>query len=66
MNLSTILGFVAAIVVFFATVFLSLQNSEVLLDGKSALMVVGGTFAVSVVCFSLKKILLLLEIIQIS
>ena len=29
MNLSTILGFVAAIVVFFATVFFSLQNSSV-------------------------------------
>lgn len=62
MNLSTILGFVSAIVVFFATVFLSLQNSEVLLDGKSALMVIGGTFAVSVVCFSLKKILLLVKV----
>jgi chemotaxis protein MotA len=62
MNYSTIIGFIAAIVVFFATVFLSLQNAEVLLDGKSALMVLGGTFAVSVVCFSLKKILLLIKV----
>ena len=62
MNLNTIIGFIAAISVFFTTVYLSLRNATVLLDGQSALIVIGGTIAVSVICFSLDKIVMLLKV----
>lgn len=62
MNLSTLIGFVTAFCVFFATVYLSLQNAYVLLDGKSALMVLGGTIAASFVCFSIKDVMKLFKI----
>lgn len=62
MNLNTVIGFIAAISVFFTTVFLSLKNASVLLDGKSALIVLGGTIAVAVICFSLDKIVMLIKV----
>ena len=60
--MGAIYGFIGAIVVFFATVYLSFQNPVVMLDFKSALIVVGGTIAASVMAFPLRKIWHLLKV----
>ena len=61
MDLFKLFGFIAALSIFAFTVYLSVSNASVLLDQKSALMVLGGTIAVSFVCFSfgdIKKLLI--------
>lgn len=62
MNLSTTAGFLLSSAVFFASCFLSINNPSVLIDPQSLLVVVGGTMAVSFICFPLNEITGLLKV----
>ncbi len=56
MNLSTLLGLVASLTVFILAVFTSSKNFMLFLDFHAILIVIGGTIAASLVCFSLPRI----------
>lgn len=63
MNFSTLLGFLASLTVFLAAIFLSSSsNMGVFLDTHAILVVVGGTIAASLVCFSLPQVIGLLKV----
>lgn len=62
MNFSTMLGFLASAGVFVAAVFMSSANFSIFLDLHAFLIVVGGTGAASLVCFSLPKVLALFRV----
>lgn len=62
MNLGTLLGFVSAMTVFVASVIMSFSNASAVLDVHAALIVVGGTAAVALICFPLPQILSLLRV----
>jgi chemotaxis protein MotA len=61
-NRSTTVGFLTAGFVFVASVMLSLDNWTVLIDFNSALIVIGGTIATSLICFSFSDIKKLLRV----
>ena len=54
--MSAIYGFIIAFTVFFTAVWLSFENPMVMLDGKSFLIVFGGTLAASIIAFPVKRI----------
>lgn len=62
MNLSTFLGFIFALLVFGATVIMSFSNAKVILDLHAALIVIGGTVAVTLICFPIGRITNLLRV----
>lgn len=62
MNISTLIGFAASFAVFGFAVFTSARNFSVYLNGHAILVVLGGTFAASSVCFSLPKVFGLLKV----
>lgn len=53
MNLSSIIGVAAALVVFFVAIFTSTSAWGIFLDPHGILIVVGGTIAASLICFKL-------------
>ena len=51
MNFATFVGFVFAVIVFVGTSLMTFRNSSVMLDMHAALIVMGGTVAVALICF---------------
>jgi chemotaxis protein MotA len=62
MNIGTLLGFLAALAVFCASVAMAFQNAGVIFDIHAGLIVVGGTVAVGLICFSPGQIWSLLKV----
>lgn len=62
MNISTLLGVVASAVIFVLSIFLALDDTSGFLDFNSALIVIGGSGAITLVCFPLEKLMTLLKI----
>ena len=62
MNVGTLLGFIASLAVFVISVIMSFSNASVILDVHAALIVLGGTFAVTLVCFPIQQIASLLKV----
>lgn len=62
MNFSTIIGFLAATAVFVASIVMAFSNARAVLDIHAALIVVGGTAAVALICFPLPQIINLLRV----
>lgn len=56
MNISTLIGFAASLVVFVIALAMSSDNPMVFADMHALLIVVGGTMAASLVCFSLPQV----------
>jgi chemotaxis protein MotA len=56
MNFSTLIGFGASLTVFVVAMLMSTDNSRVFADAHAMLIVVGGTMAASLVCFSLPQV----------
>lgn len=61
MNFSSILGVIAALVVFFASILTATKSREIFLDPHAILIVVGGTVAASLICFPLSTYFVLLK-----
>lgn len=57
MNFSSFIGLVASAVVFVSALMMSAHNYKVFLDTHAILIVVGGTMAVSCICFPLGKVI---------
>lgn len=51
MNLSSLVGIIAALTVFFVSIFTATQAREVFLDPHGILIVIGGTAAAGLICF---------------
>ena len=62
MNLGTFVGFMIAFVVFGMTIVMSFKNVGVILDVHAGLIVVGGTMAVTLICFPVGRIVNLLKV----
>jgi chemotaxis protein MotA len=62
MNFSTLIGFGASLAVFVVAMLMSTDNSRVFADAHALLIVVGGTCAASLVCFSLPQVVGLFRI----
>jgi len=62
LNFGTLIGFVVSTAVFIVSVIMSFQNVHVIIDVHAALIVLGGTVAVSLVCFPLGQITSLLKV----
>ena len=62
MNLGTLIGFIASLTVFVVSVIMSFSNAGVILDVHAALIVIGGTLAVTLICFPLQQITGLLKV----
>jgi chemotaxis protein MotA len=62
MNFGTLIGFLASLAVFVVSVIMSFSNASVILDIHAALIVIGGTLAVTLVCFPLQQITGLLKV----
>jgi chemotaxis protein MotA len=62
MNISSLIGVISALVVFFTAIFTSTQSREVFLDSHGILIVIGGTAAASLICFPLKNLLTLFKV----
>ena len=56
MNFGTFLGFTFAFAVFGSSVMLAFDDASVIVEPKSALMVVGGSIAATLVCFPLRQV----------
>lgn len=62
MNIGTLIGFLVATVVFVVSVIMSFRNVGVIFDLHAALIVIGGTASVSLVCFPIGQITSLLKV----
>ena len=62
MNFSTITGFILSIIVFGSTLYLSFKNPNTIVDPRSLIIVVGGTFSATLVCFPASKVFKLLGV----
>ncbi len=62
MNFTTALGFITASAVFMATAIMSLKDLKVLLDAHAAVIVIGGTIAVTLISFPASRIFTLLKV----
>ena len=62
MNLGTFLGFATAFAVFITTILMSFKNVSVILDIHAGMIVVGGTIAVTLICFPAGRIFGLLKV----
>src|SRR4051812_15443505 len=62
MNFSSFIGFIASIAVFVGALASSAKNYHIFLQEHALLIVVGGTFAVSTICFPIPKVLGMLRI----
>lgn len=56
MNVSTMIGFVASMLIFVSALFTSAKNASTFIDFHAILIVLGGTAAASCSCFSLPKL----------
>ena len=62
MKIGTLIGFLLALGVFLGSVFMTFDNPEVMLNFNGILIVLGGTFAVGLICFPIERIFPLLLI----
>ena len=62
MNFGTLIGFLVASTVFVGSVIMSFRNVGVIFDAHAGLLVLGGTTAVSLVCFPINQITALLRV----
>ncbi len=62
MNFGTFLGFATALAAFIITIMMSFKNILVVFDLHAAVIVIGGTVAVALICFPLGKIAALLKV----
>ncbi len=62
MNFSTLIGLLAAAVIFIGTLFLTLANPLVFFEVSSILIVLGGTLAATLICFPLMQIVTLSKV----
>ena len=62
MNIGTFVGFIIALAVFVTTVLMSFTNFRVIFDLHAGLIVIGGTVAVALICFPIKRITALLGV----
>ena len=62
MNFSTLIGFIASAAIFTGAIFMSLDNAAIFFEVTSALIVVGGTFAATMICFPISQIFNLLRV----
>lgn len=62
MNFGTFIGFIAATLIFTITVVTSFSNARAIIDVHAALIVIGGTSAVALICFPLGRIMSLLRV----
>lgn len=62
MNISTALGFFIALAVFALAAGTAFHDARVIFDYHAALMVIGGTVAVTMICFPLNQIMSLLKV----
>lgn len=62
MKVGTLIGFFFAIAVFGASVVMSFRNVNVIFDLHAALIVLGGTIAVALICFPMHQIHELLKV----
>jgi chemotaxis protein MotA len=62
MNLGTFIGFVTAFVAFTVTLLMSFKNLSVILDAHAAMIVIGGTVSVALICFPIDRIANLLKV----
>ncbi|MBC7659186.1 MAG: MotA/TolQ/ExbB proton channel family protein [Chitinophagaceae bacterium] len=62
MKLETLAGMLIALTVFCVALFTSIKNIGVIFDIHAALIVIGGTVAVALICFPLKRIVALLKV----
>ncbi len=62
MNISTLIGFATAMTVLTISIFFSLRNATAVLDLHAALIVIGGTVAVALICFPIGQIANLLRV----
>jgi chemotaxis protein MotA len=62
MNISTLIGIIAALVMFGFSLVTSTDNVMMFLNGHAILIVIGGTAASSLLCYPAKKVMLLLNV----
>lgn len=62
LNIGTLIGFIVATAVFVVSVIMSFRNVGVIADMHAALIVIGGTVAVALVCFPIGQITSLLKV----
>jgi chemotaxis protein MotA len=62
MNFSTLIGFAASAAIFIVAMVMSTDNIMVFADTHALLIVVGGTMAASLVCFSMPQVLALFKV----
>lgn len=62
MNLSTLVGFMGAFLIFILAVRDTFASAASVVDLRSALLVIGGTVSVSLICFPLRRIMGLLRV----
>lgn len=62
MNISSTLGILLALGVFIGAVLTSSKDSKIFLDAHAILIVVGGTFAATLISFSAKNVLNLIKV----
>ncbi len=63
MNAATFMGFLAAVIIFIISVTQSLDNIYVFFDFKAGLLVLGGTLAVTFICFPIKRLIVLFKVV---
>jgi chemotaxis protein MotA len=62
MNVTTLMGFIAAIIVFIASVVTAFKDLRVLLDAHAAIIVLGGTASVALICFPAHRLITLFKV----
>ena len=63
MNRSTLFGFLFAVTIFVIAVMMSLKNYMVLLSTEAALLVLGGTATVALICIPAKRLVELFKVL---
>jgi len=62
MNLSSLFGVVASLVVFIVALVMSSKNYKVFIDAHALIVVIGGTVAATTICFPIKKVMKLIGV----
>ncbi|MCH2535323.1 MAG: MotA/TolQ/ExbB proton channel family protein [Bdellovibrionales bacterium] len=63
MNKSSMLGIVAAVVVFLASILTATDQWAIFLDPHGILIVIGGTLAASMICFPVKTVIGMVKVV---
>ena len=63
MNKSSLLGIIAAVVVFLASILTATDERGIFLDPHGILIVIGGTLAASMICFPVKTVVSMVKVV---